>query len=155
MLASDLPRFNHKLAIFGVRTVNRFMRFRQYFLLTEEDPAAGAPPMAAPSGLTPPAGAPPMGAPPPGMGGDPMGGGMGAPPGAAGPAESPVIPQNANVWDVLDSILNHKPLKHDEDLKKQQQQKAQNPSPAGQSPMGGPPMGGPPPMGGGGGPLMM
>jgi hypothetical protein len=60
--------------------------------------------------------------------GDPMGGGMppmgGAP---AGPPEPPVIPQNADVWDVLDAILNHKPLKHDEEMEKQEKPSPQSP----------------------------
>jgi hypothetical protein len=106
------------------------MRFRQFYLLTEADPmggmGGGAPPMGGPPG-----GAPPMGG---GMGGDPMGGGMGAPPGGGGGAGAqPTIPQHADVWDVLDAILNHKPLP--EENKDQQ---------GGQD--GQPPMGGPPPM---------
>lgn len=56
-----------------------------------------------------------MGGPPPaggGMGGDPLGGGMGAPPGGGAPGgagQQPVIPSHADVWEVLDTILNHKP----------------------------------------------
>lgn len=80
------------------------------------------------------------------MGGDPMGGGMGAPPGGGmggGAGAQPTIPQHADVWDVLDSILNHKILPQDE-------QPQQPPQMGGGSPMmGGPPqMGGPPMMGG-------
>jgi hypothetical protein len=107
----------------------------------------------------PPGGAPPMGG---GMGGDPMGGGMGAPPGGGGGAGAqPTIPQHADVWDVLDAILNHKPLP--EENKDQQGGQDGQPPMGGPPPMGGgqPPMGGgmgaPPPMGGpqGGSPLMM
>lgn len=42
-----------------------------------------------------------------GMGGPPMGGGMGGPP------QNPSLPKDADVWTVLDSILNHKKLKDD------------------------------------------
>lgn len=77
----------------------------------------------APMGGPPPGG---MGGPPPmgggmdpmgGMGGglgDPMGG-MGGPPmgGMGGPPQNPSIPKDADVWTVLDSILNHKKLKDD------------------------------------------
>lgn len=139
------------------------MRFRKFILLTEQDPlggAGGTPPMGGG-----PMGAPPMGNAPGGIGGDPLGGGMGAPPmpgGASGgpaPNTPPIIPRNADVWDVLDSILNHKTLKHDKQI---QQQNANDSA----TPPGTPSMGGmPPPPGGGmagpmggmgaGGPLMM
>ena len=58
---------------------------------------------------------------PSGMGGDMMGG-MGAAPMGAQPPSPPIIPKNADVWDVLDSILNQKPLQHDKDLEKSQKQ---------------------------------
>ena len=110
------------------------MKFRQ-FLYTEDDPTGGTPgtpPIGSPPNI-PPAGAPtgslppPIGGAPP-MGGDPMGGGVppmggGAP---AQPAGPPVIPQNADVWDVLDAILHHKPLQHDKDLEKQKQQNSKS-----------------------------
>src|SRR5690606_25992884 len=73
----------------------------------------------------PPMGGDPMaggmgGAPP--MGGDPMGGGMPMPPGGIQMPENkpPVIPKYADVWDVLDHILNQKPLEHDADVQRQQ-----------------------------------
>jgi hypothetical protein len=128
--------------IFVTTTVNNFMKFRQYFLLTENDPNGGMPPMGADPGAPPAAGAPPMAPPPPGggmppMGADPMMGGMGSPPGGS-ITEPPVIPKHADVWAVLDHLLNKKPIEHDKQLK---QQKSQPPSPP---PMGG--MGGMPPM---------
>lgn len=46
------------------------------------------------------------------MGGDPLGGGMPPPAGGMGgasqPTPPPTIPKTADVWDVLDAILNHK-----------------------------------------------
>jgi hypothetical protein len=56
-------------------------------------------------------------------------GGMPPPAGGAppGPPEPPVIPQNADVWDVLDAILNRKPLKHDEEMEKQETPPTQGP----------------------------
>lgn len=130
------------------------MRFKQFFSLSEADAmGAGALPMADPMG----GGAPPMGGamggmpPAGGMGGDPMAGGMGAPPGAAPPmssSEPPVIPKHADVWSILDSILNHKPVMHDKKLAQEKQQKAQQPDPSAAPPMP-PPAGAPgqPPMG--------
>lgn len=130
------------------------MRFRQYVLLTEADPMGGmgaGNPMGSMGAGSPMGGmgAGPMGGTPPmaggGMGGDPMAGGMGAPQGAAaGPPEPPVIPRNADVWQVLDSILNHKPLEHDKLFQKQQQEKQQKQA---AQPMGDPMAGGAPPMG--------
>jgi len=122
------------------------MRFR-HFILLEQDPGMGGGPPGAPP-MDPMAGG--MGGPP---GGDPMGGGMGGPPpgGAAPtPPEPQPIPQHADVWDVLDSILGHQPIEQEKQLKKYKSQKAelsaQNPPP------GGPPGGGPPPGMGSGGP---
>lgn len=85
----------------------------------------------------------PAGGGPPGMGGgDPMGG-MGGMPGMAaptGPKPQP-IPQHADVWEVLDSIMQHKPIEQEKKLEKYKAQKpeidAQNSAP----PMGGPPPG--------------
>lgn len=88
-----------------------------------------------------------MGGPP---GGDPMGGGMGGPPpgGAAPtPPEPQPIPQHADVWDVLDSILGHHPIEQEKQLKKYKSQQAELSSQ--NSP---PPPGGPPPGMGSGGP---
>ncbi len=66
-----------------------------------------------------------MGDPMGGMGGPPMGGGpMG--PGAGAPMPPPVIPKHADVWDILDSLLNHKPLEHE---KQAAQQKNNPPAP--------------------------
>lgn len=106
--------------------------------MNEVDPAAGAPvpggpgaPPADPAaGAMPPGGAPPMGGMP---GADPMmGGGMGMPPGGmAGPAEPPVIPKHADVWDVLDHLLNKKPLEHDKQMRQQKQTPPANPGPMG------------------------
>lgn len=76
-----------------------------------------------------------MGGAPP-MGGPPMGGPMGAP----GPAEPPPIPKYANVWDVLEAILQHKPLDHDKKLQAEKQRKMQQPPPM--PPMPGQDMGG-------------
>jgi hypothetical protein len=36
--------------------------------------------------------------------------GMGGSPGMGGQDNTPIIPKTANVWDVLDHILNKKPL---------------------------------------------
>lgn len=87
-----------------------------------------------------------MGGPP---GGDPMAGGMGGPPmgGAAPtPPEPQPVPQHANVWDVLDSILGSKPIEQEEKLKKYTSQKAEL------SAQKSPPIGPPPGMGSGGPP---
>ncbi len=117
-------------------------------MLKEEGPmdamAGGSPMGGAPGGMPAPGGMggqmnDPMG----GMGamgglggnpmggmGDPMGGMGGAPMGGAPmPAsnEPPVIPRNADVWDVLDHILNKTPLTHDEKLERQRQQPASAP----------------------------
>lgn len=86
-------------------------------------------------------GAPPMGGDPmgggmggPPMGGDPMGG-MGAPPMGGDPMmgggqpEPPPVPAFADVWDVLDHLLNQKPLEHEEKQQAQQQQQAEQPPP--------------------------
>ncbi len=143
----------------GCTLLDNCMKFRHFILLSENDPlggagaAPGAPaadPMAAGAPSMPPAGAPPMGAPP---GGDPMmGGGMPPPGGMAPSSEPPVIPKHADVWDVLDHILNKRPLEHDKQLKQQKDQKDQ-PDP---NAMG---AGAPPPMDpsqmGGGQALMM
>jgi len=87
-----------------------------------------------------------------------MGGGMGG-----GQPEPPPIPQYADVWDVLDSLLNQKPLEQEQQQQKAQQQPPEPPSDpnaamppdptgmgqgmggdvpggAGTPPMGGPPM---------------
>jgi hypothetical protein len=125
------------------------MRFRNFYLFTEADPAGGAPPgmppAGGPPGMGPAPGMPPAGG---GMGGDPMGGGMGAPPGgmggpgAAGP--QPTVPAHADVWEVLEAILGNKPVKP-----QQQVPSGSGGPPPGGDPMGGmggmPPMGGPPP----------
>ena len=68
------------------------MKFKE-FLLLEQDPMMG--------------GAPPMG--------DPM---MGGAPAAAPTQQQIVIPKEADVWEVLDAILNNKPL---EDTGEEQQ----------------------------------
>ncbi len=111
------------------------MRFR-HFILNEADPIGGPPPGGPPMGGPPPGGPPGLGGPPPGgppgLGGPPMGGPpglgappmggppMGGPPGAgAAPDEPPTIPKHANVWDVLDHILNKKPLEHEKKLQAQ------------------------------------
>ena len=101
--------------IFKIAIVHNFMRFRHFFVLNEADPA-GAPPGGPPMGGPPGLGGPPMGG-PPGLGGPPMGG----PPGGMGaaPNEPPTIPKNADVWDVLDHILNKKPLEHDKKIQAQ------------------------------------
>lgn len=124
------------------------MRFR-HFILLEQDPGMGAPPG---MGGPPPGGDPMgggMGGPPPG--GDPMGGGMGGPPPGAAPTppEPQPIPQHANVWDVLDSILGSKPIEQEEQLKKYKSQKAEL---SAQKSSEAPPPGGPPPGMGSGGP---
>lgn len=65
-----------------------------------------------------------------GMPGDPMGG-MGGPPMGGGPmpqSEPPIIPKNADVWEVLDAILNHKPMEHDKKKKAEKQTDAQGPA---------------------------
>jgi hypothetical protein len=142
------------------------MRFR-HFILLEQDPMGGAPggdPMGGGMGGPPMGGDPMGGGPPPGMGsgGDPMGGGMGGPPmgGAAPtPPEPQPIPQHADVWTVLDSILNGNPIAQEEKLKKYQSQKSQLSDQNASPPPGGPPPGmgsGGDPMGGGmGGPALM
>lgn len=117
------------------------MNFRE-FVLNEQDPMgmAGAPmgdPMGGGMGGPPMGGAPPMGDPMGGGMGDPMGGGMGGPP-MGGEQEPPPIPQYANVWDVLDSILNHKPLDHEQ---QKQQQDQQGGGSAGDNPGGSDPAG--------------
>jgi hypothetical protein len=128
------------------------MRFRQFYLLVENDPMGNA--------GAPPAGGPPMGGAPPGGPlpmSDPMGGmsgppGMGAPLSATGVSsnEPPAVPKNANVWDVLDSILNNKPLEHEKQKQQQQQKQSMGrnignlSSVGGSSDLGGSPMGGPP-----------
>ena len=93
------------------RKLHTCMRFRE-FIITEEGPMD--------------------------MGGAPMGG---APPMGGGEQEPPPVPQYADVWDVLDSLLNQKPLEQEEELAKQQQQQAEQPP---VDPMGGmaPPPGG-------------
>jgi len=117
---------------------NRAMKFRD-FLLIEQDPAGVGPPggMSSPMG-----GAPPMGDPMGGMGAPPMGGG------APMNQEPPPIPQYADVWDVLDAILNHKSLENEFAKQKQQQQRTPQPDMGTPPPM--PPgmggMGGQPPM---------
>ena len=122
------------------------MRFKEY-LIMEQDPLGGG--MGAPLGAPPAdpmggAGAPPadpMG----GMGGDPMGGmGMEDPMGGGEPQTQP-IPTHADVWDVLDSILNNK------EIEKVKPAQIVEPPQAGGG-MGGPPMD---PMGGMGGDPMM
>lgn len=141
--------------------------FREFLL--NENPMGG---MGDPAGGGAPLGADPMGGgamgggmPP--MGGgpmDPMGGGMGGPPmggGAPGGEQQvPVHIKDADIWTVLDHLLNNKPLP------KQKEQPAvpddggmgmDAGAPAGGDPMGGAgmmdPMGGDPmgapPMGGG------
>lgn len=85
-----------------------------------------------------------MGGHPPPMGGDPMGG-MGGPPpmGGMGAPQNPALPQEKDVWSVLDAILNNKPLK-------EEKPKAAAPPPLPAPPMGDPMgiQGGPPMMGG-------
>ena len=84
------------------------MKFKE-FLLSEQDPMmGGAPPMGDPmmGGVPPMGGAPPMG--------DPMMGGAPATP----TQQQIVIPKEADVWEVLDAILNNKPL---EDTGEEQQ----------------------------------
>lgn len=104
--------------------------------------------MGDPMGGAPAGGPPGMGGPP---GGDPMGMGgppMGGPPAPSGPKPQP-IPQHADVWTVLDSIMKHKPIEQEAKLEKYKSQKSQI---AAQTPD---PMGGPPPgMGSGGDPMM-
>ena len=112
------------------------MNFRNY-LLNEEDPIGGPPggglggppslggPPGGGLGGPPSLGGPPgMGGPPPslgGLGGPPsLGGppGMGGPPGGTPQSEPPVIPKNANVWDVLHHLLYHIPFKDDKKQEK-------------------------------------
>ena len=131
------------------------MRFKKYILSEAPDlMGGGPPPMGGPMDGAPPMdGGPPMGgmggAPP--MGGGPMGGGappMGGPPpmggGAAAAPEPQPIPQHADVWDVLSSLLNGQPIEQEEKLQKYQSQKSQlsaqkNPMPGGPPPgMGSP-----------------
>ena len=100
-------------------------RFRRY-VLTEEglagpDPMGGADPMGG-GGMPDMGGADPMGG--GGMGGmpgDPMGGGMGDMGGAPGGGQTPpaLIPRNADVWSVIDSILHNKPFQHEKEIEKQ------------------------------------
>lgn len=142
------------------------MRFHEFLFLTENDPmggAPGAPPLGGMGGPAP-GGPPPIGGAPPGgalggMGGDPMGGafgGMGGPPGggmASPQSEPPVIPRYADVWDVLDHLLNKKPLKHDQQKQQSLTDKAVEPAgiqasgtpemPGNNAPMGGMPGMGP------------
>ena len=150
-----LTSANRNMRILGSKakskiwTIDTGMRFRDYIL--KEGPmdmggGMGGDPMAGGG----------MGAPPMGM--DPMGGGMGGQP------EPPPVPSYADVWDVLDSILNQKPLEHEQQQQQAQQQAEEqpldpnagmmppeDPTGAGQG-MGGevpggagtPPMGGPP-----------
>ena len=102
------------------------MKFKE-FLLLEQDPMMGGAPMGAPMGGAPMGdpmmgGAPPMGDPMMGGAppmGDPMMGGapMGGPP-AAPTQQQIVIPKEADVWEVLDAILNNKPI---EDTGEEQQ----------------------------------
>jgi len=138
------------------------MRFRHFILLEQDPMGGGMDPMGGPPGGGQPMGGPPGGGMDP-MGGPPMGGGMdpmGGPPGGAAPTppEPQPIPQHADVWTVLDSLLSRKPIEQEEKLKKYQSQKSQlsvqnsPPSP------GGPPPGmgsGGNPMGGMGGPALM
>ena len=121
------------------------MNFKQ-FLLLEQDPMGGGAPMGDMMG----GGAPPMdpgmgggmgmGGPPMGM--DPMGG-MGGPPMGGGAEQPPAIPKEADVWDVLDAILNKKPLEAEQEPKQPAPQA--DPMAGGMPPA--PPMGGAPPMG--------
>jgi len=128
------------------RKLHTCMRFRDFIIIEEGPMDMGGAPM----GGAPPMGGDPMGG---GMGGDPMGGGMdpmagGAPPPmGGGEQEPPPVPQYADVWDVLDSLLNQKPLEQEEELAKQQQQQAEEPpaDPMGMAPPGGDMMGGAPP----------
>jgi len=135
--------------------MNNFRKF------LNEDAMGGAPPMGgAPGGdmgAPPPGGAPPMGMDPMGgMGGAPPMGGMGDPMGGGGGVDTPPIPQFADVWDVLDAILNNKPLEEPPPPPPQQEQPPaggempQDPMGAGmgmggmeQQPMGQPPQGQP------------
>jgi len=98
------------------------MNFRNY-LLNEEDPIGGPPgglggppslggPPGGGLGGPPSLGGPPMG----GLGGPPMGG---APAGGMPQSEPPVIPKNANVWDVLHHLLYHIPFKDDKKQEKE------------------------------------
>lgn len=122
------------------------MKFRKFLILHEAD-GLGAPPGIG-GGMPPAPGMPPS----MGPGAPPMGGGMGgmAPPmpgmdgmgmggmggGMAGPtSEPPIIPRNADVWDVLDAIFNHKNLNHD--ILRQQQEDKPKAAPPGGMPMGG------------------
>ena len=90
------------------------MNFRNY-LLNEEDPIGGPP--GGGLGGPPSLGGPPGGGlgGPPSLGGPP---GMGGPPGGAPQSEPPVIPKNANVWDVLHHLLYHIPFKDDKKQEK-------------------------------------
>ena len=110
------------------------------FLLNENDPMMGGMPGGDPMmGGVPPANDPMMGG---GMGGPPMGGmgmdpmgGMGGPPMGGGMGgENPALPQEADVWEVLDSLLNNKPMKKEE---KPQQAPPQMGGMNSPSPMGG------------------
>jgi hypothetical protein len=78
------------------------------------------------------------------MGGDPMGG-MGGPMGGSpvnvDSSEPLPIPQNADVWDVLDSILNNKTLDHEKELQQQKQKDQESESMPAAPPA--PPMGQP------------
>lgn len=103
------------------------MKFRRFFHLTEQDAAGGMPSMGAPpgAGMAGPA-AGPMGAPPDPMAAGGAMGAMGAPPGmpgmpgmGGGSAPAPVIPKHADVWEVLDSLVNKKPVKDDRKQNKQ------------------------------------
>lgn len=102
------------------------MNFKD-FIISEEDmaPPMGGDPMGAPMG-DPAMGGDPMmggGAPPMdpmmgGMGGappmDPMGG-MGGAPGAPGGVEPPIQFKPNSVWDVLEKILDGKPVNDDDE----------------------------------------
>ena len=128
------------VGIFGSKVLNTNMKFREFIL--NEEPLGGG--MGGPIGdpMSDPGGGMPMGGDPMGggmpMGGDPMGGGMGG--GMDMQSDPPPIPQNADIWEILDSILNHKPLDHKEKLNQQQQSQEQPPMPGGE--MGMPPMDG-------------
>ena len=105
------------------------MRFKE-FILNEQDPlggmggAPGGDPM---GGMGAPPGGPGGMPPPPGgggaPGGDPMGGGMGGAPGGGAPAgpiqaQVPVSMKDADIWTILDQILNNKKEEKDGNKKK-------------------------------------
>jgi hypothetical protein len=106
------------------------MKFKQ-FILMEQDPAGGGNPLGDMGGN-------PLGD----MGGNPLGDMGGNPT----DKKTQPVPQHANVWDVLDSILNKKEIK--------KAKPAQIPELTGGGGGGAPPMGGgAPPMGGGAPPM--